>query len=983
MADGVGIPVYLEPDDNKNKKAADSAIKAIKDVAKAADDATTKARTKAKQYRVPAGDPSGRGGQFAPVPQIGTPAYQQYIRSQISGTELQPLSPSELSELTSKRAKAIAEKNTARTIDQQLKFEQAERNKADAEATKSAMEAQRAASEISEVYDQAKLENLAYDKEQLERQARSAKIVADQIAKNEAVRKSAEEERLMAYNQYVLGESQKKGVSPEDIMSQEEFNKALDETAKKEAEIAEAEQRAYNQRQLANVEQKKSGKYLKDYAKNTLEYYNKLEYEARRVYMTTRRLGEVGRISVMYFGGALASMALSANKYVSSVGMAEQVSSDWKTSMAIISEATTDIGREFATVLLPYLKFAASTAKWFAGLIEKHPWIAGGAVMLAGIGTGIGTTLVIASQLIRVISGSVQVYSYLMKSVLTKAAAAQAAAGAEMGAAAKTQMAAATMMAGSSVGNVAGGATKLIGAGGATASLSGLIKATPWLRAGIIGIVSYAALSTGALIGKSIGNWIGKMGDVVSGTDDWAKGDYSAGKTVKQTAYIMTAFALDQMSKGKEMSEYFKSILDKVGKILGVIETSPTTPYGSVEGITITEPMALAMRDYAMSVKKLSDDLNKDLLAAKKQFNSSIKKLDEDYYNRLAEREADFARSQSKAYRDFYQSEAEIEQNYYDDRIKTAQDNSKKLLEMEQDHQIGMRRDLEDHQDTLRDLLESRNSGAMIKEDRKYEKERQRKEEDYALEVSRIDQESADNYRRREQEFAKEKAQRAAQFAQRMADAQAEYARESASLAKEREIRKKELLDNYNEQVESLYDVYEETGQEIKEAFFEKLRSINAYILGDYNEFQNTLVLYSGLLRNMLITERMKVADWYAQGGYLQFVDPSLINNKGIGKDTGGYASYGKYTLGEKGVEWIMTANTTKAAERILGARLTQTNLLSALIANRSRSYGGGKQVGYKDDRTIIFNGMNEADRAAIRRDVAQITREVLVEAMS
>jgi hypothetical protein len=80
------------------------------------------------------------------------------------------------------------------------------------------------------------------------------------------------------------------------------------------------------------------------------------------------------------------------------------------------------------------------------------------------------------------------------------------------------------------------------------------------------------------------------------------------------------------------------------------------------------------------------------------------------------------------------------------------------------------------------------------------------------------------------------------------------------------------------------------------------------------------------------------------------------------GQAEGGYAaSAGLYMRGEAGREFVMNNSTTRAAENMIGGRLTQENMLSAL--------SGGRRITYNDNRRIDTS-LTPADRAVIRRDI-------------
>lgn len=99
----------------------------------------------------------------------------------------------------------------------------------------------------------------------------------------------------------------------------------------------------------------------------------------------------------------------------------------------------------------------------------------------------------------------------------------------------------------------------------------------------------------------------------------------------------------------------------------------------------------------------------------------------------------------------------------------------------------------------------------------------------------------------------------------------------------------------------------------------------------------------------------------------------------GSARALGGYADYGLYRLGDApgggrgGPEFVMANRTVRAAENIIGGRLTQERLLSALASG-----GRGRNV------TINYSGRFNGDyTAAMRRMVQKDVQDAIMEAFA
>jgi hypothetical protein len=87
------------------------------------------------------------------------------------------------------------------------------------------------------------------------------------------------------------------------------------------------------------------------------------------------------------------------------------------------------------------------------------------------------------------------------------------------------------------------------------------------------------------------------------------------------------------------------------------------------------------------------------------------------------------------------------------------------------------------------------------------------------------------------------------------------------------------------------------------------------------------------------------------------------------GKAGGGYVGSGTYNVGEVGEEYVMTNSAVRATESMLGSRISERSLLSAV--------GAGSQVTWNDQRR--FNGdVSAAVRNQNRQDTFNIIDKAL-----
>jgi hypothetical protein len=82
------------------------------------------------------------------------------------------------------------------------------------------------------------------------------------------------------------------------------------------------------------------------------------------------------------------------------------------------------------------------------------------------------------------------------------------------------------------------------------------------------------------------------------------------------------------------------------------------------------------------------------------------------------------------------------------------------------------------------------------------------------------------------------------------------------------------------------------------------------------------------------------------------------------GRASGGYASYGRYWLGERGEEFVLSSSTTQAAERLVGNRLNQQNVLGALGGSGTMIVNlnlPGGRMSIRDRQAIITQSRDAA----------------------
>jgi hypothetical protein len=704
----------------------------------------------------------------------------------------------------------------------------------------------------------------------------------------------------------------------------------------------------------------------------------RVQTEMRRIQFVGRGFVEISQTIAIASGAAMAVMVKAAADYIKNAKASTDTTRSWKIETSSLAQSYSRIGSTIATQALPYLQKAADLAEGMASFLEKHPRLAGGALTATGVVLAVSTLALIASKGFRIYAD----YQYIIAtSNELKAAAAYQKATLEFDAgvasfaesvaafvgATTVNKAAAAAWGGVVVSRVAkgllSGPTQPLLTGAAIGSMPLL---TGPVATGIPLLIAKLG-GLGPVIGTilpPLGLLLAALGILGFELNEVKKQNIDLGKTTKQLAVSGLAglggmfaaifgaikMGYPDMKKGQEV---FEGLMVSLGRLFGVVD-KPVN-FGAYVQDFATKNLEM-WRSYQKEITDATTQYAKQRAQIEQDYEKQRTDIVRQYAEQRAQAEEDYNISLSRAYRDFQQGENQTERDYYEGRLKAARDYSQKLLEMEEDHQIEMRRMLEDHELTQQQLLESRDGMAMIREDQRYELERQRKEEDYAKEVARYSEETALRLRENEKQFAKERAQRLAAFQQRMADQATDYALQAQRAKEAQEERLAALRDEHDNKLAEIDASYKEQLKTLEKAFRERLIALDQAILGDLKTVQDGIQIEIDAFSDYIMRVANSVAD--------------ALNGSAIKKAVGGYASYGKYILGEQGTEFILTSSTTKALEQSMGGRLTQGAVLS------------GGRGGYVDNRTFYFNDVTEETRAAIRRDMFKVAQNVFAEGM-
>lgn len=358
---------------------------------------------------------------------------------------------------------------------------------------------------------------------------------------------------------------------------------------------------------------------------------------------------------------------------------------------------------------------------------------------------------------------------------------------------------------------------------------------------------------------------------------------------------------------------------------------------------------------YQEEISNVTSEYGKQRAEIERSSNEARSTILQNYSSQMKDATANYYQANADAQAQYFQSSSEAASAFAQGQAQIAQDSARQLADLERQYQEDRQRALEDHELRQKELLESRDGLAMMHEDEQFAIDEKRRTEDYEQGRAQVQQQAAQTLADNAAQYARERAQRAAEFISRLQENARNYAIEKARIKAEKEAALIELQEQQATAISELTESYNEQIAMINKSFGERLRALGMNIYNDQVAIEQA-------------SARAHVA-------FLNWLQQTAVNLPVAGgMATGGYAGYGRYTLGEQGTEFVLNNRSTKAAERAVNGNLTQEKLMNLI---------SGRNGGYIDNRTLQFNNMTEADRAAIRRDMYDVTKEVMAEGMA
>ena len=324
-----------------------------------------------------------------------------------------------------------------------------------------------------------------------------------------------------------------------------------------------------------------------------------------------------------------------------------------------------------------------------------------------------------------------------------------------------------------------------------------------------------------------------------------------------------------------------------------------------------------AYTDSAREAARAEEDYAQERQDTVDEYGKRRVQMEASYANQREQALEDFTRQQGRQLRDFQRREQQSEQSYYDQRQASADAFGRQIAQMEADHQKKMGRMREDYDMRQEDAVGSRDAIAFLRNQRQYEVNRRRAEEDYGDTAGQRSEEYSRQIKDQEEQFARQRDQRIADFEQRTQDQQADF-----------DLRRQREADQHQEMMTQYDSDHQERLTDMESAFADE-KQVRDDALTD--ELTDQGVWLGAWSRQWREGEAQLEEDYAAHLTRMRGISGSGGGGPVNGRQTGGYAGLGMYQLGEAGREFVMSAGTTQAAEMMGGGGLTQEGLLAGL----------------------------------------------------
>lgn len=645
-----------------------------------------------------------------------------------------------------------------------------------------------------------------------------------------------------------------------------------------------------------------------------------------------------------------------AENYVRNAKAATATTKEWAEQNERLARSKNRIGEVVAKEALPTLKMAADLTEKIAGFIERNPDIVNAAIKG-------GMIIATVGAIGKLVTTGVKLYA---DAKMIAVGAQQIIAGRLMIDAANKQLeaAVASKMGGGEIAQNLRGSMGLAPAAAGSVTAGTIALAAAQITAGVIAAGALVVLVNQLLEKTGINQ---KIRDAQEKARDNNARVYpmliNDPKQRQLQVELNKAIAAGDENKIKRLREEIEKLGSSSEETAGKLGAK-----GSVSPmlVNVTDTQRQIVDAYVKMLeeeKQATEQYARDRMRIIRESNSRIADMFRNNATTNTRIIENYNKQVSSITAAYQKANAQSEQNYQRQRAQVIQSAGTEIRRIEEDHQERLRKLLQEHNDRVTDLVSSRDALGLVREMRDYERQRAEEEANTNKEIARRRQDLAQTLRDMAAQHAAERAQRLADYKQQLKDAE----------------------EQKKEQLKLQADQFKEQVAQAQKARQDALRALSDQYKAEQERRRAAFVAQVKDLDASLQNEQKRKQTWYA--AMLKDVDAfmsawkSKINGDGQSgtksggtlpiRDKGGYATKGVYGLAQDGrTEFVLSGPTTRAAEQVIGAQLTQDNLIAALRQ-------GGRSVVWNDHRRFDSR-LSLADRRSIQNDTVDLLAGVL-----
>lgn len=441
---------------------------------------------------------------------------------------------------------------------------------------------------------------------------------------------------------------------------------------------------------------------------------------------------------------------------------------------------------------------------------------------------------------------------------------------------------------------VVAGGLQVVGTGlqfaGAAKMLTGAARI--WGGGKLLAGAGTVAKAAGGFVAGAGGAALGGVGLGLAGYNALANsqiGQRAGLANLGQYASV-AAYKAGSLFGEKTANDWFRAM----GEMTGVIEKQTKAAKENVEAQPTDEQLKLYAEAREASDERLKKERENEAERTKTVAEQGAARV---------KMEEDFSVQRAKTIRDFAASQIQAEREYNANRAKTLRDYNRETVRLERAHKREMRQLEQSHQQRLKNLIAARDALGIADENAAYQSEKQQKNADYRDQMNQRAEQLSISLADNAAAFEAQRAQRQADFDARLVEMDAQH--------------QAEMEKNRQQADDALAALDQRNAREI-----EQLRS------AEQNRWRilNDLAV-RGL--SQVQAETIRNSERYL-ADYRRWLGGQHVLSGG--RASGGYIDRpGTYQMAEGGSEFVLSASSTSAAERVMGGRLNQGDIISRL----------------------------------------------------